>query len=140
MNGSRFERVASVVIGVLWIVQGLLLSLEETVRVFVRSEEGVPYLTALGLYALLIVVGLFAWLRWPAWKIVLTVAALYQGFAHFVYLSNVWPAFDLNSAFASFVVVLSAASLAFVGLSLLPRRAGTSTSGKRGQARIISGG
>lgn len=124
MNGSRFHRVASVVIGVLWIAQGLLLSLEETIRVFVRSEEGVPYLAALGLYALVVVVGVFALLRWPGWRIVLAVAALYQGFTHFVYLSNVWPAFDLNLAFAGLVVVLAATSLAFVGLSLLHWRAG----------------
>jgi hypothetical protein len=103
-------KIASQVIGALWIVQGLALAIEEIMRAM-RGEQGISLVVALVLYAIVVAVGAYILARAKGWTIVGTFAALYQGGSHFIGLSNVWPQLDYSAWFSLFVVCLSVATI-----------------------------
>lgn len=102
-------RIAARIVGALWILQGLLLAIEEVMRVM-RGEEGVSLGIALLLYAVVVGVGVYVMVQAKGWTVVAVVAAAYQGVSHFIFLSNVWPEFDYSATFSLFVVCLSLAT------------------------------
>lgn len=111
------------VLGLLWALQGAILIVEESIRAFVRMEPGPPYATAILLYSLLIVVGVLIAMRVRGWALIGSVAALYQGGSHFIYLTNIWPTLDVNTVFSMFVVTLALLTMLFVVVSLSQRAA-----------------